>query len=54
MLLKKGSCLVMACKCYCNAHSDLGFGYGDKELTKESVRTEFLQKAALLGTTTIL
>ena len=26
----------MACRCYCNVHSGLGFGYDDEELTKES------------------
>ena len=35
--LKKGSCPVMASKCYCYARSDWGFGYGDDELTKESL-----------------
>ena len=50
----------MACRCYCNVHSGLGFGYDDEELTKSlqqigvSERKEFLQKTALLGTTRIL
>ena len=45
----------MACKCYCNVRSGWGFGYGDEELTiGVSVRTEFLQKAALLRTARIL
>ena len=35
--LKKGSCSVMASKCYCYARSGWGFGYGDDELTKESL-----------------
>ena len=34
--LKKGSCSVMASKCYCYARSGWGFVYGDDELTKES------------------
>ena len=33
---KKGSSLVMACKCYCNERSGSGLRYGDKELTTES------------------
>ena len=34
--LKKSCYPVMACKCFCNACSGWGFGYGDEELTKES------------------
>ena len=34
--LRRQVARVMACKCYCNACSGWGFGYGDKEPTKES------------------
>ena len=32
--IKKGSCCVIACKCYCNARSGRGLGHGDEELSK--------------------
>ena len=50
----------MASKCYCYARSGWGFGYGDDELTGVfrkilvSLRTEFLQNAALIGSARIL
>ena len=42
--IKKGSCCVMACKCYCNARSGRGLGHGDEELSKESSAKRSVRK----------